>query len=416
MKTIYSTAIFIFTVLITRFVNAQDHFPVRTIDPSDINFHDLMPVKSVLKNCSMVLLGEQTHGEATTFEAKIRLIKYLHEEMGFDVLAFESGFYDCADVWKRVQAGANVKDAVKGNLFYMYADSKEMLPLFEYLQQQLNTARPLELAGFESQHTGAASKERLFDNFKMYLDKYAPNTSLNNWDIFKSIGTKMFGSNQYLPSLPDQKMFFQMIDKLLAVTKKSRSGEDITGQNGFWYEVTRSLASQAKRYWKLVKGNELSVRDLQMANNLTWLANDYYKGKKIIVWAHNIHIAKETKELNSDNPEMDFLKTYVPMGTTIKKRFGKKAYMLGFVSEMGTYMNYVDSKILSVPGVDYNTINHQLALEPMSYNWFDYTKGRLHQEKVNGVATLFDFITLEGKWNKVFDGWFFIRKAVHVTR
>jgi erythromycin esterase-like protein len=27
--------------------------------------------------------------------AKVRLIKYLHQEMGFDVIAFESGLYEC---------------------------------------------------------------------------------------------------------------------------------------------------------------------------------------------------------------------------------------------------------------------------------------------------------------------------------
>jgi len=41
------------------------------------------------------MLGEQSHGEATTYETKIKLIKFLHQEMDFDILAIESGFYDC---------------------------------------------------------------------------------------------------------------------------------------------------------------------------------------------------------------------------------------------------------------------------------------------------------------------------------
>jgi hypothetical protein len=56
--------------------------------------------------------------------------------------------------------------------------------------------------------------------------------------------------------------------------------------------VVCSIESQTLRYWQMTTGNEVSVRDLQMAENLIWLAEKAYPGKKIIVWAHNGHIAK----------------------------------------------------------------------------------------------------------------------------
>ena len=34
----------------------------------------------------------------------------------------------------------------------------------------------------------------------------------------------------------------------------------------------------------------MAIRDNAMADNLTFLANDLYAGKKIIVWAANIHV------------------------------------------------------------------------------------------------------------------------------
>jgi len=34
----------------------------------------------------------------------------------------------------------------------------------------------------------------------------------------------------------------------------------------------------------MTTGNEMSVRDEQMARNLIWLAEKAYPGKKIIVW------------------------------------------------------------------------------------------------------------------------------------
>ena len=40
-------------------------------------------------------LGESGHGVREFNLAKVRLIRFLHEEMGFDVLAFESGLFEC---------------------------------------------------------------------------------------------------------------------------------------------------------------------------------------------------------------------------------------------------------------------------------------------------------------------------------
>ncbi len=46
----------------------------------------------------MVLLGEQHHGDGATFQAKTRLVKYLHEQKGFNVLVWESDVYTEDDV------------------------------------------------------------------------------------------------------------------------------------------------------------------------------------------------------------------------------------------------------------------------------------------------------------------------------
>ena len=74
-----------------------------SIDPNNTDFADLRPLENVIKNTKVVMLGEQSHGDGTTFLAKVRLIKFLHQELGFDVLAFESGLYDCNKVWTEIK-------------------------------------------------------------------------------------------------------------------------------------------------------------------------------------------------------------------------------------------------------------------------------------------------------------------------
>ncbi len=87
----------------------RDVSPIRSIDPADTNFSDLQALGAAVGEARIVLLGEQTHGEGSTFQAKTRVIKYLHEKMGFEVLAFESGFYDCARIWENVEAGGSFR-------------------------------------------------------------------------------------------------------------------------------------------------------------------------------------------------------------------------------------------------------------------------------------------------------------------
>lgn len=67
-------------------VLAQRAVAVRSIDPGDEDFADLQPIARALRNARIVLLGEATHGDGGTFLAKSRLIKFLHQELGFDVL------------------------------------------------------------------------------------------------------------------------------------------------------------------------------------------------------------------------------------------------------------------------------------------------------------------------------------------
>src|SRR5690606_20323100 len=62
------------------------------LDGSD-QFADLRPLATAIGDARVVVLGEQSHGDGTTFLMKARLVEFLHREMGFDVLAFESGLY-----------------------------------------------------------------------------------------------------------------------------------------------------------------------------------------------------------------------------------------------------------------------------------------------------------------------------------
>lgn len=394
----------------------KELIPVRSIDPADIDFSDLEPLKTKLKNVRIVLLGEQTHGEGSAFMAKSRIIKFLHEEMGFDVLAFESGFYDCARIWDNVKKGNPLTSEVIGSLFYMYATSNQMASLFDYIQKSVNTSHELVLSGFESQHSGVKAKTDLFTEFENFLESKNPLLKDVAWEIFKRLSLATFNSRDYRPNEEEKKIFFKKISGLKKALKSyPENNTHYASSPGFWYRILCSIESQAKRYWQLVSGNEVSVRDLEMANNFIWLAEKFFPGRKIIIWAHNGHIAKKTKDIVFDNAGKNgFYNTFIPMGQTISKHFGKKSYAIGFTGWQGSYANYVNDSIETIQESSQG-IESILAKTKDSMGFLDYRHSAswlMQKQK----AKLGDYNDGLAVWPEVFDGIFYIRKSFPVIR
>jgi erythromycin esterase len=240
--------------------------------------------------------------------------------------------------------------------------------------------------------------------------------------------------------------------------------DSLTGSAGFWYQVVCSIESQALRYWQLVKGNEVSVRDRQMAENLIWLAEKAYPGKKIIVWAHNVHIAKSLTSLGpvadtaaagqadkstagravdasgngqadkltagravdaSGNGQADKLaagqpaaadpNVFVPMGVTIRRHFGARSYHIGFSGVEGSYMDYTDSHIIVVPPKPAGHIEGMVTATGHPYVFIDFHSAPASYRQKQ-PASLADYGDLSGLWPEVFDGLFVIKKIFPVER
>ncbi|XOK62764.1 hypothetical protein ACJ7K1_06485 [Paenibacillus elgii] len=110
-------------------------YALESIEPETVSngsiekgkFKDLSFLKPLLMDKRIVYLGENSHGVAEYNQVKTRLIQYLHEELGFDVIAFESGMGNAAGAYARVESRTPeelMKDAIFGVWW-----SKETLPL-----------------------------------------------------------------------------------------------------------------------------------------------------------------------------------------------------------------------------------------------------------------------------------------------
>lgn len=68
--------------------------PLRDIETQSDDYSGFKEIGAAIGEAKVVFLGEQDHGDAPTFITKTKIIKYLHENLDFDVLVFESDFYN----------------------------------------------------------------------------------------------------------------------------------------------------------------------------------------------------------------------------------------------------------------------------------------------------------------------------------
>ncbi|MCI0585478.1 MAG: erythromycin esterase family protein, partial [Planctomycetes bacterium] len=113
---------------------------------------DLAPLKEILKDARIVQLGENTHGDGACFEAKVRLVRFLHEEMGFEVLAFESGLFECESANGLLRKG-DAAGAMDASIFGIW-HTAPVRRLFRYLVDRAKVPKPLHLSGFDCRWSG----------------------------------------------------------------------------------------------------------------------------------------------------------------------------------------------------------------------------------------------------------------------
>jgi len=272
----------------------DNHVAIRSANPSDTDFSDLQFLKQTIGNRRVVQLGESAHGTAEFSSVKTRLIKFLHQEMGFEVVAFESGMYECFRANERMDFRPAVQ-AMRACAAGVW-NTTEALALFEHIKSSRSTTRPLMLAGFDIQRTGSraefdrpAQLRQAIGVFDPVLAEEAFATDREWEETSDRAGYAAANADRVGP------LYVRYAAAINAHTAEIDSA--FPGRPGHASVLRASLAA-IPAYFELLKAGStdpggLSLRDRGMADNLELLLERLYPGKKVIVWAHNFHVERD---------------------------------------------------------------------------------------------------------------------------
>lgn len=309
--------------------------PIQSINPQETNYDDLEEVGKSIGDKRIVFLGEPSHGDGGSIQMKTRLVKYLHERKGFDILLFEADLFSIMFGMTNLKDTTQVKIRARQNIYTCWSESTVSQELWNYYNKKLLTKNSITLGGIDCRHSGDFAKNNFVSKLTSILSKNKYNTVNNSYKLFiKDV-------NYILKNEFNAKKDSVDIDNFSSEIKKIRELFEFAvsdSQRNLWLIEINNIGGC---FDMLINGKN---RDIIMSQNLILMLKYLYPNKKVIVWSHNNHNSLDVNTFASANPEFakwwyenDTYKTFTYLGTEIFKQYSSQVYSLAITSGTGSY-------------------------------------------------------------------------------
>jgi len=388
---------------------------VRSIEPGDEDFSDLMPLAPILGNVRVVQIGEASHGDGATFLAKARLIRFLHQKMGFDVIAWEAGIADVPFLDAALRSDVPLPEAASQALYGIWSRTREVMQTLEYVRSSWRTPHPIEIVGFDSRISIPKNRsERWPAAVFEFFDRLDPKLiSAQERADLTAMAVGLVPADYY--EKPGPRSYNRELPKRLVATIDARRSELLTWwpprQIDYIRQTLQSLMGMDRALPPDVTkpGPEGYTRDTAMAGNLLWWLNGPLKDRKVIVWAHNYHVMKNFFSQEIEDQEKAAGRSLSgPMGRFLNESLGREMYTIAFLSHHGR-SGWVDDEPSELPAASFDSLQTLFHATGRPYLFVDLRRVPAdHWLRDERTATFNEYEPMALDWTRVYDGVFFI--------
>jgi len=300
---------------------------------------DLKLLKQIVGNAEVVCLGESRHDIHEQFMLKHRFIKYLVEEMNFTTFALEASLPYSNKINDYILNGdGNIEEIMSNMPAWFLWDTQEMKNILNWLYEY---------------NKGQEAENKV--NF-YGIDIVAPNNGLEQifeylQDVdnlyFEQIKNENFGRNiiednqwqisqQRYSELPEEEkqILLKNYNALFEHIKLNKDNFISTSsENKYdWIFKLSYSANEANKMFSETDRLKMGlIRENAMANITFWIKE---RNKNIILWSHNLHIAKAefTMSIMLENKIKG-------MGYILNQKFGNSMVSIGASFNQGGFQN-----------------------------------------------------------------------------
>jgi erythromycin esterase len=281
-------------------------------------FADLQPFKKLIGAARIVALGEATHGTSEFFKMKHRLTEFLVHELGFTLFAIEANMPEAYRVNEYVLTGkGDPKELLRGMYFWTW-DTQEVLDMILWMRRFNESGKGrVQFLGFDMQFGRVAMV-----NVRAFVAEVDPGYTRDLDKAYEGLGELWAPRGPgAAPALPAQERAAGA-KRAWGVVEHLESSRAAYLKKAEPDRVDRAIqdARVAAQAVQMTAGGG-RYRDQCMAENVAWILDHAPKGSRIVLWAHNGHIARQPG----------------CMGSHLAKRYGKEMVVLGFACHEGRY-------------------------------------------------------------------------------
>ncbi|MBZ5622399.1 MAG: erythromycin esterase family protein [Acidobacteriia bacterium] len=291
--------------------------PLATVEPGGTP-DDLAAFGKAIGDARIVSLGEASHGTREFFQMKHRLLDYLVNERGFTVFAMEANWPESLAVDRYIKTGEGSAKAALAGLYFWTWNTEEVLDLIEWMRSynQAPGKHPiLTFTSFDMQTAHVAAQKAM-----EYLGRYSP----ADVDAAGEAYTEVQMLETRRAQIYDDQAK-AVADRSAAVVKlfdSKRTAMTARSSPEAWRDARQAAAIVYQSCTMRIPGKGPAYRGEAMAGNVEWLAANVHPNEKIVLWAHNTHVAFGGSPAKS-------------MGAWLRERYGKQMYVVGFAFRQG---------------------------------------------------------------------------------